>query len=92
MGPGNLDPKSLTDRERAVRVYQQGEKPDCQYDQLGTVEATSGEAFEMGTYASSMARLQRDAAAMGASGVIVLDHSKNGVADQATGMAIRCKG
>lgn len=91
MGPGNLDPKDLTDRERAVRVYQAGEKPDCPYDQLGTVEATSGTAANMGTYASSVAKMQRDAAEMGASGVVVLDHTKDRMADHTTGMAIRCK-
>lgn len=91
MGPGNLSAADLTARERAVRVYQQGEKPECKYDQLGTVEATSGTAFEMGTYASSVAKMQRDAAALGASGVVVLDHSKNQMADQTTGMAIRCR-
>lgn len=90
-GPGNLDPKDLTDRERGVKVYQAGEKPECQYDQLGAIEATSGTAFEMGSYASSIAKMQRQAAAMGASGVLVLDHNKNQMADHATGMAIRCK-
>ena len=91
MGPGNADPKDLTDAERAVRVYQQGQKPDCPYTELGTVEATSGSAFSMGTYQSTMARLQQEAAALGATGVIVLDHSKNQMADQATGMAVRCQ-
>jgi hypothetical protein len=90
-GPGNIAPADLTARERAVRVYQPGEKPDCEYTQLGTVEATSGSSFEMGTYASSLAKMQRDTAAMGGNGVIVIDHSKNQMADQTTGMAIRCK-
>jgi uncharacterized protein YbjQ (UPF0145 family) len=45
----------------------------------------------MGTYESSMAKLQQAAAAKGATAVIVLDHSKNQMADQATGMAVRCK-
>ena len=90
-GPGNVDPKDLTASERAVRVYLVGEKPDCQHDQLGTVEATSGTAFELGSYASSIAKMQRQAAAMGASGVVVLDHHKNQMADQTTGMAIRCR-
>jgi hypothetical protein len=90
-GPGNVRASDLTERERSVRVYQVGEKPDCQYAQLGTVEATSGTAFEMGTYASSMAKMQRETAELGGNAVIVLDHSKNQMADQATGMAIRCK-
>jgi hypothetical protein len=90
-GPGNLDPKDLTEQERAVKVYHQGKQPECEYDELGTVEATSGTATEMGTYDSSVAKLQREAAALGASGVIVIDHSKNQMADQATGLAIRCK-
>ncbi len=90
-GPGNAEPKDLTAAERAVRVYQQGQKPECPYTELGTVEATSGSAFSMGTYQSTMARLQKEAAALGATGVIVLDHSKNQMADQATGMAVRCK-
>jgi hypothetical protein len=90
-GPGNLSAGDLTASERAIRVFQPGEKPDCEYTQLGTVEATSGTAFEMGTYASSMAKMQRDTAAMGGNAVIVIDHSKNQMADQTTGMAIRCK-
>ena len=90
-GAGNLDPKDLTDRERTVRVYEAGEKPDCRYDPLGTVEATSGGALEIGTYASNVAKLQRNAAALGATGVIVMDHTKTQMADQASGVAIRCK-
>lgn len=35
--------------------------------------------------------MQREAAARGATGVIVLDHSKNQMADQTTGIAIRCR-
>jgi hypothetical protein len=38
-----------------------------------------------------MAKPQQEAAKLGATGVIVLDHSKNQMADQATGMAVRCK-
>ena len=91
LGPGNITAADLTTQERSVKVYQPGTKPDCPYDELGTVEATSGTAMSMGTYESSMAKLQRDAAAKGATAVIVLDHSKNQMADQATGMAIRCK-
>jgi hypothetical protein len=91
LGPGNLAPDDLTAQERAVRVYQVGEKPDCEYSQLGAVEATSGTAFEMGTYASSLAKMQRKTAKLGGDGVMVLDHSKNQMADQTTGMAIRCK-
>jgi hypothetical protein len=90
-GPGNVKPGDLTDRERAVRVFQGGEKPDCEYAQLGTVEATSGSVVEMGTYASSLAKMQRETAELGGNAVIVLDHSKNQMADQTTGMAIRCK-
>jgi len=90
-GPGNLDPKDLTDKERAVKLYHQGEKPECEYEELGVVEATSGSATSMGTYSSSVAKMQRDAAALGASAVIVLDHSKNQMADQTTGKAIRCR-
>jgi hypothetical protein len=90
-GPGNMSPSELTERERGVRVFQPGQKPDCDYTQLGTVEATSGTAFEMGTYASSIAKMQRDTAAMGGNAVIVIDHSKNQMADQTTGLAIRCK-
>jgi hypothetical protein len=90
-GPGNVSPGDLTASERAVRVFQGGEKPDCEYTQLGTVEATSGSAVEMGTYASSLAKMQRDTAALGGNAVIVIDHSKNQMADQTTGMAIRCK-
>jgi uncharacterized protein YbjQ (UPF0145 family) len=44
----------------------------------------------MGTYESSVAKMQRAAAAKGATAVLVLDHSKNQMADQTTGMAIRC--
>jgi hypothetical protein len=90
-GPGNITPKNLTDRERAVKVHHQGTKPNCDYDELGTVEAVSGTSTEMGTYESSVAKLQRAAAAKGATAVIVLDHGKTGVADSATGMATRCK-
>ncbi len=91
-GPDNLRPSDLTREERAAKVYHQGEKPPCEYDELGIVEAIFGSSFEMGTYESSVARLQREAAAKGASGVIVLNHSKNQMADQATGKAIRCNG
>jgi hypothetical protein len=90
-GPGNLRPNDLTPRERAVVVYHKGQTPECQYDELGIVEATSGTAFAMGTYESSVAKMQQSAAARGATGVIVLDHSKNQMADQTTGMAVRCK-
>lgn len=91
IGPGNLDAKDLTDQERSVNVYHNNGKPDCDYDEIGTVEATSGTATEMGTYSSSVAKMQREAAALGATGVIVIDHSKNQMADQTTGMAIRCR-
>ena len=90
-GPGNIEAKDLNHAERAVRVYHQGQRPECQYDELGTVEATSGTAFTMGTYESSVAKMQRAAAAKGATGVLVLDHAKNQMADQTTGMAIRCR-
>ena len=90
-GPGNVSPSELTARERAVKVFHQNQTPPCEYDELGTVEATSGTALEMGTYSSSVAKLQQEAAALGASAVIVIDHSKNQMADQATGLAIRCK-
>jgi hypothetical protein len=90
-GPGNLDPKDLTDKERSVVVYHQGQKPPCAYNELGTVEATSGTSVSMGTYESSVAKMQQQAAERGATGVIVLDHSKNQMADQTTGMAIRCR-
>jgi hypothetical protein len=89
-GPGNLDAQELSHAERAVRVYHQGQRPECKYSELGTVEATSGTAFTMGTYESSVAKMQRAAAAKGATAVLVLDHSKNQMADQTTGMAIRC--
>jgi maltoporin len=90
-GPGNVKRIDLTPNERAVKVFYQGQKPDCAYNQPGTVEATSGSAFEMGTFASNVATLQREAAKQGANAVMVIDHSKNQMADQATGMAIRCK-
>jgi hypothetical protein len=90
-GPGNVKPTDLKDNEKAVRVFYQGEKPDCTYDKLGTVEATSGSAFEMGTFESSVAGLQREAAKKGANAVLIIDHSKNQMADQATGLALRCK-
>ena len=90
MGPGNINPKDLTDRERAVTVYQVGQKPDCKYVELGTVEATSGTSGTMGTFESSVAKMQRAAAEKGATGVIVLDHNKNGMADHTTGMAVQC--
>lgn len=90
-GPGNMTAADLTPRERAVRVFQGTHQPDCKYTEPGAVEATSGTAVEMGTYASSIAKMQRQAAEMGATGVIVLDHSKNQMADQTTGMAIRCQ-
>ena len=92
MGPGNLSPSSLTDRERAIEVFDGPKKPTCKYDEVARLEATSGSATDMGTYESSIARLQRDAAAKGATGVIVLDHGKTGMADQVTGLAIRCAG
>jgi hypothetical protein len=91
LGPGNVKPTDLKANEQAVRVFYQGEKPDCSYDRLGTVEATSGSAFSMGTFESTVAKLQREAAKKGANALLVIDHSKNQMADQATGMAILCK-
>jgi hypothetical protein len=90
-GPGNIRTTDLTEVERGVRVYHKGKQPECPYDEIGTVEATSGSAFSMGTYESSVAKMKREAAKLGATGVIVLDHDKNGWADQTTGTAIRCK-
>lgn len=90
-GPGNLNPAELSAKERSVKVYHQGQQPDCAYEELGLVEATSGTAIEMGSFESSLAKLQRSAHARGATAVMVLDHSKNGMADHASGMAIRCK-
>lgn len=91
IGPGNIRSSDLSAKERAVRVYPQGQKPNCSYDELGIVEATSGSSFAMGTFESTVARLQQQAAERGATGLIILDHSKNHAADQGTGMAIRCK-
>jgi hypothetical protein len=91
VGPGNLNPADLNARERAVRVYPLGKEPECPYTVLGTVEATSGTSWEMGTYASSLAKMQRDTASLGGDGVMIIDHSKNQMADQTTGTAIRCK-
>jgi hypothetical protein len=90
-GPGNIKSSELKPAESAIRVFYQGQKPDCAYDQLGTVEATSGSAFAMGTFESSVAKLQKAAAKKGANALLILDHSKNQMADQATGMALRCK-
>jgi hypothetical protein len=90
-GPGNLDPADLSEAERAVRVYYQGQQPPCPYDQLGIVEGESGTSVSMGTFQSTLAKMQRETARRGGNGVIVMDHTKNGVLDQATGMAIRCR-
>ena len=73
-----------------MKVYDT-QKPDCAYDEVGAIEATSGSVFSMGQYASTRARLQEQAADLGADGVIVTGHFKNGMADQASGVAIRCK-
>jgi hypothetical protein len=89
-GPGNIHPSELTAGERAVHVHYQGEKPDCRAEELGVVEATSGTAVEMGTFSSTVAKLQREAARLGATAIVIIDHSKNGVADHGTAKAIRC--
>jgi len=91
LGPGNLEPTSLPPAVQAISVYQGGMQPKCAYDQLGIIEATSGSAMSMGTYESTVARLKQKAGALGADGLIVTDHFKNGMADQATAFAIRCK-
>lgn len=44
----------------------------------------------MGTFGSSTAKLQQQAAEMGADGITIIDHAKNGMADQATAQAWRC--
>jgi hypothetical protein len=90
IGPGNMNPADLTARERAVRVFRLGERPDCEYTELGTVEATSGTSWEMGTYESSLAKMQRDTARLGGNGVMLTDHFKNQMADRTSGTAIRC--
>lgn len=91
MGPGNTDAHSLSAQEQAIQVYQGTVQPTCAYDQLATVEATSGSAFEMGTFESTIAKLKQKAAPLGADGIIVTEHFKNQMADQATAFAIRCK-
>jgi hypothetical protein len=90
IGPGNMNPADLTARERAVRVFRLGERPDCEYTELGTVEATSGTSWEMGTYESSLAKMKRDTARLGGNGVMLTDHFKNQMADRTSGTAIRC--
>lgn len=73
-----------------MQVFYGGEWPSCLYQDLGIVEATSGGGFSMGSFQSSTAPLQREAAKRGATGVIVLDHGKMGALDAVTGKAIRC--
>jgi hypothetical protein len=90
MGPGNANPNELATNERGVRVFYPGQTPDCRFEQLQTIEATSGSAFEMGAFASTVARLQQETAALGGNAVLILDHSKNRMADQATALALRC--
>ncbi len=46
---------------------------------------------ELGTFESSVAKLQRSAAQKGATAVLILDHGKYRLSDYATGMAIACK-
>ncbi len=89
-GPGNMNVDDLTARERSVRVFH-GVKPDCEYTELGPVEAISGTNFEKGTYASSLAKMQRLTVAMGGNALIVTDHSQHLNADRASGTAIRCQ-
>ncbi len=91
MGPGNTNPQDLSAQEQAIKVYQGTLQPTCEYDQLGMLEATSGTAFVMGTFESTVAKLKQKAAPLGADGIIVTDHFKNQMADQATAFAIRCK-
>lgn len=90
-GPGNITSASLTPKERAIVVIQRGEQPECKTSNLGIIEATSGSAFEMGTFESTMASLQQQAAELGADGLTILDHTKNGMADQATAQAWKCR-
>ena len=91
IGPGNILRSELSPAERAVEVYYLGQRPACAYDQLGKIEAISGTAFEVGTFESSVAKLQQASAERKASGVILLDHRNYQKADRATGMAIRCR-
>ncbi len=90
-GPGNITRADLTPRERSIVVLQRGEKPECEYSNVGVLEATSGTAFSMGTFESTTAKLQRQAAEMGADGITIIDHTKNGMADQASAQAWRCR-
>jgi len=90
-GPGNITRADLTPKERGVVVLQRGEKPECAYSNVGVLEATSGTAFSMGTFESTTAKLQQQAAEMGADGITIIDHTKNGMADQATAQAWRCR-
>ena len=90
-GPGNTSRADLTPKERAIVVLQRGETPSCDHSNMGVIEATSGTALSMGTYESTTAKLQQQAAEMGADGITILDHTKNGMADQATAQAWRCR-
>ena len=88
---GNISGRDLTPEERGVKVYDAGHEPECAYEKVGTVQASSGTSAEVGTYGSTVAKLQREATALGGTGVIVTEHSKSGNVDQATALAIKCR-
>ncbi len=91
-------PVDLTPAEQAVRVY--SEAPDCSYEDFGLVSAQSGSvAWDVeGNEAASVSKLKKEAAAIGATAIIIAKsetgdrqwHSA-GVQHQMTGQAIRCK-
>lgn len=85
----------LSPEEDRIRVYYIGDKPDCRYDELGYVDATSGElgnAAHAGSVDVTIALLKREAHKRGATGLILNQPTKS--EDQSvvlgSGVAIRC--
>jgi hypothetical protein len=87
----NLQQSDLNERERAITVYAVGAQPQCAYDNLGIIEAVSGGPFEAGTYESTVAMLQQEAARRGASALVIQTHIKSGKDYKGTAHAIRCR-
>ena len=90
-------PVKLTPEEQAVRVY--AEEPECSFENYGVVSVQSGSvAMDIeGNEAASISKLKKEAAALGATAVILTKsetgdrqwHSA-GVQHQMSGIAIRC--
>lgn len=87
----------MTQGEDAVRVYYVGEKPECKYEELGVVDAASGDPDapdeRPGSIEITIALLKREAWKKGGNGLLLQQPTKS--EDQAvvlgSGVAIKCQ-